>query len=146
MGLDGPSLGCPQPWPCHGQGCSLRVTRLIWPPVNALGLHLGALEGTGLADSTAAGRCCRRLGHPSPCPPVHQCLRKWMTPTTSSFHSSVVFFFFQEHFPRGGAPGDVSVGVLRRETTFTEHLLCARYCAMRLTSIISFTPSNSLEG
>lgn len=31
------------------------------------------------------------LGSPSPCPPVHQPLRKWMTPTTSPLQSSIFF-------------------------------------------------------
>lgn len=58
----------------------------------------------------------------------------------------ILHFVFQEHFLRGGIPGDVLVGLLRKEIMFPEHLLCARYCAILLTFIISFTPSNNLEG
>lgn len=47
-----------------------------------------------------------------------------VTPTTSHFQS----LFFQECLSRGGNPGDISVEQLRRETTFPEHLLCARNC------------------
>lgn len=51
--------------------------------------------------------------------------------------SILVSFLFQEHLARGGIPGGISVELLVRETTLTEHPPCARYCGMLSTFITS---------
>lgn len=106
VGLDRPS-GMFSAWPSHGQGHSPGVTRLIWPQCTPLASVLGPWRVLVLPEALQLPKveplpygCCppqqrwggcalMRCGHPSPCPPGHQHLRKWVTPTISLFQSFI---------------------------------------------------------
>lgn len=51
--------------------------------------------------------------------------------------SILASFLFLEHLAGGVIPGGISGELLGREATLSEHLLCARYCGMLSTFIIS---------
>lgn len=127
----GPSE-CPWP-PSSGLGGDWSCQRLS----SFLSLSLSPMQ----ADPTAAAGCLYESWVPLPMSTSAPAPKKM----DDAHHLPItILHLFPEHFPGGGIPGDILVGPVRRE--FTEHLLCARYCAILSTFIISFTPSNNLEG